>query len=139
MSSQHDIKIVLALQKFDIGGGIYVQYSQEFYYRAVTNNSLIVQRGSSYDRVDIYCCSNSTSQSVGYYDFPDGSRVSDDYNYYYYTVSQESYGCIRLGSYRYYTPYISGIFTCQIPDSVDNIIEISIGIYSSMPSELKLA
>ena len=102
---------------------------------AVTNNSLIVQRSRCYYcKVNVYCYSNSTSVNTGYYIFPNGGRISDS-RYYDYTVDQRSYSGVRIRSYRYDTPDIWGIFTCEIPDSEGNTVETSIGIYSSMPSK----
>ena len=119
------------------GIGIYVQYSQYINGMAVKKNSLIVQKQSScrYCKVDIYCFSNSSSQSVGYYLFPNGGRVYSDSDYYDYTIQRTGYGGVRMRSYRTSTPDIWGMFTCILPDSVGNTLETNIGIYSSMPSE----
>ena len=103
---------------------------------AVANNSLIVQRSSScyYCRVYVYCYSNTTSTSVGYYIFPDGFKTNAYNHYHYYSVSQVTNG-VSIHNYRYNTPSIWGIFTCEMPDSEGNTVETSIGIYSSMPGK----
>ena len=104
-------------------------------HMAVGNNSLIVINPHSCRncKVDVYCYSNSTSPNVGYYMFPNGGRVYNDYSHYYYAISRLSYSGVRIYNYNYSTPNIRGIFTCEIPDSKGNTIETSIGIYSSMP------
>ena len=120
------------------GAGFYVASSYYLNNVAVTNNSLIVQKSSCYycSRVEVYCYSNSTSANTGYYIFPNADRISSDSRHYDYTVDQQTYSGVRIRSYSSRTPYIWGIFTCEIPDSEGNTVETSIGIYSSMPSKL---
>ena len=127
-----------------IGPGLYIQSSVYVDQQAVLNNSLVVPRSSSCggyyctDTVlDLYCYSNSTSSSVGYYMYPNGNRYSSS-QYYYYTVIRQSYSTIRLygTTSRYYSLGIWGIFTCELPDAEGNTVETSIGIYSSQPSTL---
>ena len=119
------------------GAGFYVASSYYLNNVAVTNNSLIVQKSSCYHcKVDVYCYSNSTSSSTGYYIFPNNDRKSSDSHHYSYTVDQQTYSGVRIRSYYWNTPDIWGIFTCEIPDSEGNTVETSIGIYSSMPSKL---
>ena len=98
---------------------------------------MIIHKSSSchYCKVDLVCHSNSTSQSVGYYMFPNNARRYSESSYYYYNVFREGYSGIRIRNYAHYQPNIYGIFTCEIPDSEGNTLETSIGIYSSMPSE----
>ena len=104
---------------------------------AVAVNSLIVRKSSScsYCRVDVYCYSNSTSTSAGYYIFPNDIRQYSISDYYDYSVAREAYSGIRINNYASYNPDIWGIFTCEIPHSEGNTVETSIGIYSSMPSK----
>ena len=119
------------------GAGFYVRYSYYLNNMAVANNSLIVQKSSScYNcKVDVYCHSNSTLTSAGYYIFPNDARQYSIYDYYDYSVAREAYSGIRINNYGSLTPDIWGIFTCEIPDSEGNTVETSIGIYSSMPSK----
>ena len=121
------------------GAGFYVASSYYLNNVAVTNNSLIVRRSSRcyYCLVAVYCYSNSTSSSTGYYIFPNGGRISSHSHYHSYTIDQQTYSGVRIRSYSYNTPSIWGIFTCEIPDSEGNTVETSIGIYSSMPSKLQ--
>ena len=88
------------------GIGMYVQYSEYINGMAVKNNSLIVQKQSScrYCKVDIYCYSNSSSQNVGYYLFPNGGTVYSDSNHYYYYVHRTGYSGLRMRNYHDYTP-----------------------------------
>ena len=119
------------------GVGFYVDDSYYLNNMAVANNSLIVQKSSScsYCKVDVYCYSNSTSTSAGYYIFPNDVRQYSISDYYDYIVDRQSYSGIRIINYASNTPDIWGIFTCELPDSVGNTVETSIGIYSSMPSK----
>lgn len=109
--------------------------SRDITSQAVKNNSFIVRRSSSYNKIDVYCYSNSTSSSTGYYRFPNDDRKYSDSDHYDYHVSRQSPAGIRLTSTRTSTPDIWGIFTCEIPDRNGNVLETSIGVYSSMPSE----
>ena len=126
-----------------IGSGLYIQSSVYVNQQAVLNNSLVVPRSRSCGYycsetvLDLYCYSNSTSSSVGYYMYPDGNRYSSSDSY-RYTVVQQSYSSIRLygTTSRHYSLGIWGIFTCELPDAEGNTVETSIGIYSSQPSEL---
>ena len=126
-----------------IGSGLYIQSSVYVDQQAVLNNSLVVPRSRSCgyyctDTVlDLYCYSNSTSSSVGYYMYPDGARYSNS-EYYRYTVVRHSYSSIQLygaSSRHYGSMSIWGIFTCELPDAEGNTVETSIGIYSSRPSK----
>ena len=123
----------------NIGAGLYVHHS--YYYdstsTAVANNSLILRKTRTcyYCKVDIVCHSNSTSQTVGFYIYPNGARIYSNGNYYNYTAYRTGYSGIRLRNYRYDTPIYYGIFTCELPDSEGNTLHTSIGIYTSMPSK----
>ena len=106
----------------------------------IANNTMIVGGSCSSCNYNVYCFSNSTSSSVGYYVFPNGVRYSSSsYNHY---ISRESVSGIRIYSNAYYNRYygtrnipsIWGIFTCELPDSEGHTVETSIGIYSSRPS-----
>ncbi|CAI8020956.1 hypothetical protein GBAR_LOCUS12479 [Geodia barretti] len=125
-----------------IGSGIYVQTSRNLNTAAVKNNSLVIvrPRPSCYycqdTVVDLYCHSNATSQTVGYFRYPNGNRYSTSSDSSYYT-EQRSYSGIRLygtSSQYYGSVSIWGIFTCELTNAEGNRVEQSIGIYSSMPS-----
>ena len=119
---------------------MYVEDSRDLNNEAVANNSMVVISGSTYDKVDIYCYSNSTLWDVGYFVLYNGYRTSSRSNYNYYSISRTSSSLgpsgIRIHSYSSYRPRYSGIFTCELPDSEGNTIMNSIGIYSSTPSML---
>ena len=118
------------------GAGIYVSSSYYVNRLAVSNNSLIVPKPTTcYDcKVNVYCYSNSTSSSVGYYKFPNNQRRYSDNNYYDFKVGRINPSGIRIRSYGYGAPDIWGIFTCELPDSEGNTVETSIGIYPSRQS-----
>ena len=109
------------------GAGLYVDSYNDY---TAPNNSLITK---SYSRqVTVHCYSNSTSTNIGYYIFPDGISKYSTFDYLDYRVNRETSG-VYIQAERYNTPDIWGIFTCEIPDSDGNIVETSIGIYSSTP------
>ena len=115
---------------------MYVRYSNHINQLPVGNNSLILQKTSRcrYCKIEVYCYSNSTSSSVGYYKFPNNQRIYSNNDYYDYTIDRITPSGIRIRNYYYETPDIWGIFTCELPDSEGNTVDTSIGIYSSMPS-----
>ena len=117
------------------GIGMYVEHSRYITGKAVKNNSLIVDQSCGrFCKIDVQCHSNSTSQSVGYYLFPNGNTVYSDSDHYDYYIDRYGYGGVRIRDSYGRSPDIWGIFICKIPDSNGNILEASIGIYSSMPS-----
>ena len=111
------------------GSGIYIEHSRYVSNRAATNNSLI--EWTNY--FSVQCYSNSTSGDRAYFRFPDGSRVYSDSDHYDYSIGQLSYTGVQISYYS--TPDINGIFTCEVPDSRGIMVETSIGIYFSTPSE----
>ena len=104
--------------------------------RAVANNTMIVQKSHScyYCRIVFYCYSNSSSSDVGYIRLPSNSLVYNDGSSYYWEVYRQSPSGMRVRNYYHYGPYSWGILTCEVPDSNGNSLEISAGVYSSMPS-----
>ncbi len=134
---------------FIAGAGIYVSRGLGTGAGGTTgpqpNNSYaIVDTGRSntysYTRGQIYCCSNS-SYSTGSITIPGGGAVTTS-NYgslriTRYTGSSSTYaGCITLYHYYYYYSSYSlsssyrGIYTCNILDSNNVNIPVSIGFYS---------
>ena len=75
---------------------------------------------SSSSRVNIYCCSNSSSSYIGSFREPYGSTYTSnfrDMRIERYSSSSAYAGCIRLEGYEpYYRSlnYISGIYTCNV-------------------------
>lgn len=111
---------------------LYVAKSFKFIGIQTANNSLIVHYPSTCPScfIEFYCFSNSTLSEVGEIVFPDGNAYSDDITQNSkYVVETEDYATLHvqlLDSTRDY----SGIFTCKLPDSYGNTIEISVGIYA---------
>lgn len=122
-------------------------------FSAVTNNTFVIPRSQScrtctaYSRVrcrsyseractqlSLYCYSNSTSSSVRYLVWPNGNRYHQQTNYYHVDASQVNPGGLLIHNHFNYRPY-GGVYTCRMPDSNEDIIEMSIGIYSSLPSQ----
>ena len=105
--------------------------------KAVANNTMIVQKSYScyYCRIVFYCYSNSSSSDVGYIRAHSNSLLYSTSGWYHWEVYRRSPSGIRVRSYRYDGLYYSmSILTCELPDSNGNTLEISIGVYSSMPS-----
>ena len=115
---------------------MYIEHSRYHSNTAVTNNSLIVSGSSSCRgcRVNVYCYSNTTSSNVGYVIFPNGGRVYSDRDYRDMSVYRVNPSGIHFYNYRSYTIDYYGIYTCELPDTEGNTLEISVGIYSSIPS-----
>ncbi len=100
----------------------------------------------SYNRGQIYCCSNS-SYSTGSITIPNGAVTTSNYGSLRitrYARSSTYAGCIQLYHYYYYYYYYSlsssytGIYTCNILDSNNVNIPVSIGFYSEGFSSKKL-
>ena len=121
------------------GAGIYVSTSTYITSSAVANNTYVVPlsqscrtcnyRCWSYSeractQLSLYCYSNSTSSSIRYLVWPSGDRY----------LSQQSPGGLHIHNNFNHRPY-GGVYTCRMPDSNDNIIEMSIAMYTSQPSQ----
>ena len=111
------------------GSGIYIKQSRYINNRAAAKNSLIEWT----DYFSVQCYSNSTSGDRAYFRFPNGRRVYSSYYYGYY-LSQLNYTGVKI-SQSSFRRRIYGIFTCEVPDSQGIMVETSIGIYHSTPSE----
>ena len=90
--------------------------------------------GTACTQLSLYCYSNSTSSSIRYLVWPSGNRYYVKTNYYYVDLSQQSPGGLHIRNHFNHRPY-GGVYTCRMPDSNDNIIEMSIAMYTSQPSQ----
>ena len=90
--------------------------------------------GTACTQLSVYCYSNSTSSSVRYLVWPSGNRYHEKTNYYYVDASQVNPGGLFIRNHFNHRPY-GGMYTCRMPDSNEDIIEMSIAIYSSLPSQ----
>ena len=112
------------------GAGLLVQGSP------AANNTYIVYTNNRYSTYEIYCYSNSTSSSVGYFRFPNNQLRYSGSLYTHYVSRQSPSGIKMYNNQRSYGyPSLFGIFTCQLPDAEGNTVETSLGIYSSTPSK----
>ncbi len=108
---------------FITGAGIFVLDSYYSSNQPVANNSAIVWKSSSYyNKVNLYCISNSSSSSVSaYLQYPYGNPFN-------------SRRC-GIGCYRWYSTesYLrssnQGIFTCRIQDSRGIYLDLHFGMY----------
>ncbi len=143
---------------FIAGAGIYVSQSLGTGAGGTTgpqpNNSYAIIDTSrsninSNNRGQIYCCSNS-SYSTGSITLPGGTVITSNYDNLRitrYTGNSSTYaGCIRLyHDYYYHSSYslsssYRGIYTCNILDSNNVNIPVSIGFYSEyMYIELRIS
>ena len=123
-----------------VGVGIYIQYARNSHVLgAQPSNSFATVTDSYYSstRVDLYCCSNSTSASGASITVPHGSTYTSNFwhGQIYHSYSSSSYpGCIRLRYYDYRSHFhlsssYDGIHTCNIPDSQGHILHENIGLY----------
>ncbi len=105
------------------GAGLYAQSSYYSNQIPLSNNSALVWRSStySYNEMDIYCMSNSTSYYTGSLLTPYGSALS--------------HTSCGVGCYRVYSSSSSlsssyrGIYTCRIADSRGISLDVNFGIY----------
>ena len=125
------------------GAGLYVEDSLYLNNEPVANNTIVVISDSTYEKVDVYCYSNSTSSNVGYFVLSNNYITTSSYNRRSirshntnanFAISRSIPSGIRIHTYSSYRPRSYGIFTCVLPDSEGNTIDTSIGIYSSTPS-----
>ena len=94
------------------------------------NNSIIIHQPLSCSncQIDFYCFSNSTLTGVGEVMIPNN------------TMENNHSGKVLVERLPYSTLHVQipntaseneGIFTCRLPDSNGNTLDISIGVYSS--------
>lgn len=106
---------------------------------SASNNSIVLSSLTCCHRVELYCYSNSTTESEKYLIWPDGTRLQPDRCHYCeMCISRRFPSGMYIYSYSSYHPG-TGIYTCQLQDSNGNLIDISFGVYSSMPRELFLS
>ena len=113
------------------GAGIYVEGSQYINSKPVANNTALHFKTSNCQRyycdaVSIYCYSSATSARVSVV-LPNGSEKFTGI-YSTYIIEQVSPSGLHFKNMRYYTPP-QGIYTCRMPDSNGNTLEMSFGLY----------
>ena len=131
---------MMKVPSFYAGSGIYVWRGSYNPSTVASNNSILLSNLTCCSRVRLYCYSNSTTDSVKYLIWPDGTRLQPDHCHYCEVcIYSRSPSGIYIHSYSSYHP-ATGIYTCQLPDSDSNetLTHISFGVYSSMPRELLL-
>ena len=118
------------------GAGIYVQRGQSNPPVVSFNNTIVLSNiYCCSNRVQLYCYSNSTIEREKYLIWPNGGRLQTDYsNYNYMSIYGRGPSGMYIESLYSYHPQ-NGIYTCQLEDSNENMLDISFGLYSSMPRE----
>lgn len=117
------------------GAGIYVQRGQSDILFASFNNSIVLSNiHCCYERVQLYCYSNSSIERDKYLIWPDYRRYRPDIRHHYMYIHRRTPSGMYIESYSSYHPN-NGIYTCQLQDSNENLIDVSFGLYSSMPRE----
>ena len=113
------------------GGGIFVTHSKNVNNMAVENNSLVILKPSDclHCKVDFTCYSNSSDPNNGYIISPNGGRYYSGRPY-YMEVQRKSPSGIQVRSYTYRNPSLEGVYTCQLPDSNGNILNLNIAYYT---------
>ena len=98
------------------------------------NNSIVLSNMRCCERVQLYCYSNSTTESYKYLIWPNGRRYRTDSNYNYMSIYSRTPSGMYIQSSSSDYPE-NGIYTCQLQDSNENMVDISFGLYSSRPRE----
>ena len=117
------------------GGGIFVSSSKDINNKAVANNSVIIVRPNSCRncKVDFHCYSNSSDNKNAYIIFPNNGRYYSNRRYNMEVSRIINPSGIQLRNYMDTTPSLEGIYTCQLRDSNDNILDFNIGYYTDDP------
>ena len=123
------------------GAGIYVYHAissntGSSYGRqgSQPNNSYAVVDtglGSRSTRLEMYCCSNSSSSNTSF-TFPNGYTTSSNYKNAHIAIESINSGCFVFHYHynrRYNFTLLKGVHTCSIPDSNGNNIDVHIGLY----------
>ena len=106
---------------------------------AQPNNSYInidSYPNSGYQRVLLYCCSNSTSSNIGSFTEPSGNAYYYNFNnlrIQRYSRGSTYGGCIRMEGYRDpwgYLSYNQGMYTCNIPDNYGWTQRVNFALYA---------
>ena len=106
---------------------------------AQPNNSYInidSYPASGYQRVLLYCCSNSTSSNIGSFTEPGGNAYYYNFNHFHiqrYSRGSTYGGCIRMEGSRYpynYLSYTQGMYTCNIPDNYGWTQRVNFALYA---------
>ena len=119
----------------------YVSFSRGYAGRqaAQPNNTFInidSYPASSYQRVLLYYCSNSSSSNVGSFTEPSGNTYYSNFNHLYvqrYSRGSTYTGCIRMEGSAYgwsYLSYNQGMYTCNIPDSYGRTQTVNFALYA---------
>ena len=122
--------ITIAYHSLYAGGGIFVEGSQYINSKPGANNTALRFKTSScyYCQVNVYCYSSATSAIVSVV-LPDGNEQFTG-RYSTYIIEQVSPSGLHFKNSRYYNPP-QGIYTCRMPDSDGNTLEMSFGLYYS--------
>lgn len=110
-----------------LGAGIFVQESVNIVSSSVTNNTALYWK--YYNRVDVYCYSNSTNDHVTIV-LPSGLELNSSVYYNSYTVQKINPAGFRFTSSQNRIPP-KGIYTCRVFTSQKMLWEMSFGVYSS--------
>ena len=140
MGTLHIIKCHVIIKC--IGAGIYVS-STYFGYAgrqaAQPDNTYINVDSGYYDysrtRFELFCCSNSTANSVGSIIEPYGSTYTSSFNdlrIIRYGTGNSYTGCIKLYGYeRYYSlSYNPGVYTCSVIDANGRSLLVNFALYN---------
>ena len=111
---------------------VYVAKSMNREDVILANNSAILYDSPTCSGcvTEFYCLSNSTLSGVGEVVFPDGTVHTTD------SVERLAFSTLRVQLSN--SQPTTGIFTCRLPDTNGNILEASIGLYSTTIREFSL-
>ena len=96
--------------------------------------------GYNYERLSLYCCSNSSGSNIGSFKNPSRSSITSGSNGFQLArySSRSSYaGCMKVvvqSTSRYYSFSNTGIYVCEMPDHRGVTQRANIGLYTSSSS-----
>ena len=127
-ASHHHQQINISL--FYAGAGIYVQNSELITNSSVSNNSALLFTSAycSNCRLSFYCLSNATITDYNASILYVNGRIYSGHSDSYLAVDATSSG---IYAYNRYNNRIEGIYTCEIADSNNNIIQLHFEAYYS--------
>ena len=117
------------------GAGIYVNSSEGVYKTAVANNTALrITSHSCYNcRISFYCLSNSTLAQYRPFLWYSYGRIYPNRTENYVTVLESGTG-LFVHNQRLYRR--EGTYTCDIADSNEKIIQLSVGVYDYLSKYL---
>ena len=111
---------------------MYIESSRDISNSTVANNTILLF--SSYSchncRLSFYCFSNSTAEDYRPSLLYSNAKLSPNTSDYYITVLEADRSGLFVHNIGHNTR--EGVYTCEVADSNENIIYLTIGVYTSL-------